>query len=142
MLPEAISDLLQEVWGEAGEQEEVKVIWAVAQRAGVLLDGQLEYLLQKALMLLAIIRQPSTGGRSPLQLKGAATVVLRAVHSIYQHQVCPFYAMRYTGDVVISVKVRRCLNPDIKIAEYYAMYCMLGRQQPRLDDRCQANGRA
>lgn len=68
-------------------QEEVQVIWAVAQRAGSLLDGQLEYVLQKALMVLAVLGQPSTGGRSPLQLKLAAAAVLRSVHSIYQHQV-------------------------------------------------------
>jgi len=61
---------------------EVAVLRALAARAPAAPPAQLEYLLQKVLMLLATMARRAGGGRSPPQLRAAAATAYHALRAV------------------------------------------------------------
>lgn len=55
---------------------------ALTARAPTAPAPQLEFLLQKVLMLLATMAQRAGAGRSPLQLRGAAATAYHALRAV------------------------------------------------------------
>ncbi len=64
---------------------------ALTVRAPTAPAPQLEYLLQKVLMLLATMAQRSGAGRSPLQLRAAAATAYHALRTVAACEVVPAY---------------------------------------------------
>ncbi len=62
---------------------------ALTVRAPTAPAPQLEYLLQKVLMLLATMAQRSGAGRSPLQLRAAAATAYHALRTVAACEVTP-----------------------------------------------------
>ena len=70
-------------------QVEVAVLRALTARAPTAPAPQLEYLLQKVLMLLATMAQRAGAGRSPLQLRAAAATAYHALRTVAACEVIP-----------------------------------------------------
>ena len=68
-------------------QVELALVKSLASKAGAVNASQLEYVLQKVLLLLASMHQRAAGGRSPLQLQAGATVIFDALRQIAACQV-------------------------------------------------------
>lgn len=60
---------------------------SLSGKVRVVTDVQLEYLLQKVLLLLASMHQRAAAGRSPLQLRAAAAAMLDTLGSIASCEV-------------------------------------------------------
>lgn len=70
------------------------VLRALTARAPTAPAPQLEYLLQKVLMLLATMAQRAGAGRSPLQLRAAAATAYHALRTVAACEVVPAYVLR------------------------------------------------
>ena len=68
-------------------QTEVAVIRSLAAHAGTAAPPQVEFLLQKILLVLASMAARSSGGRSPLQLRAAVATLYHALRTVAASEV-------------------------------------------------------
>lgn len=72
-------------------QVQLAVLRALTSKAAGSGSNELEYLLQKVLMVLVSMHRRAASGRSPLQLSEAAAVIFDALRVVDACEVCSIF---------------------------------------------------